>query len=162
MQGTRLPIEELRATFDEVVAAGSQRAVAKAHGWAQSKVKHRVESYMRAAGIDGPAPGIISPEHSHRATLSHSGQGDRTAWRKDQARLREAQEALERALVENRRLRARIDDLEDRVDRWDRLEAKLDALLARPTVGPAVVTHRRVRDGGIGGRKERRAAKAAA
>lgn len=156
MQGTRLPIEELRATFDEVVAAGSQRAVAKAHGWHQSKVKHRVESYMAVAGIEGPAPGIISPEHSHRATLSHSGQGDRTAWRKDQARLREAQEALERALVENRRLRARVADLEEQVARWDRLEAKLDALIARPTGAPAVVSHRRKSDGGAGGREEMR------
>lgn len=161
MQGTRLPIEELRATYDEVVAAGSQRAVARAHGWHQSKVKHRVESYMAAAGIEGPAPGIISPEHSHRATLSHSGQGDRTAWRKDQARLREAQEALERSLVENRRLRARVADLEEQVARWDRLEDKLDALLARPS-SPTAITNRRIADGGVGGRKERRAAKAAA
>lgn len=155
MRGTRLPIDVLRATYDEVVAAGSQRAVAKAHGWPQSKVKHRVESYMATSGIEGPPPGIISAEHSHRATLSHSGQGDRSAWRRDQARLRDAQAALERALVENRKLRERVDDLAEKVDRWDRLEAKLDALLARP-LAIGSVTHRRIKDGGVGGREELR------
>lgn len=156
MQGVRLPLEELRATYDEVVAAGSQRAVAKAHGWHQAKVKHRVESYMRATGMTGPPPGIISTEHSSRAALSHSGQGERAAWRRDQARLREAQEALERALAENRRLRDRVADLGGEVARWDALEAKLDTLLARPVGIAPVVSHRRQSDGGIGGKRERR------
>lgn len=158
MQGIRLPLDELRQTYDEVVAAGSQRAVAKAHGWHQSKVKHRVESYMAAVGIEGPPPGIVSPEHSHRATLSHSGQGATSEWRRDQARLRDATAALERALVENRRLRERVAELDAEVARWDRLEGKLDALLARPAAIP--VTHRRIADGGVGGRRERRDAAA--
>lgn len=40
---------------------------------------------------------------------------------------------------------------------WVAVHAKLDALLKRPT-GIPVVTHRRIADGGVGGRRERRSA----
>lgn len=148
LREVRIPIEVLRETYDEVVRVGSQREVAKAWGWTQAKVRHRVNSYMRHAGIEGDPPGIVSPSHRQRGSLSHSGQGDRSAWR--------------RATDENRALRdrvaaleAEVADLTARVVPLERIEAKLDQLLARP-VTIAAVSHRRKADGGIGGRRELR------
>ena len=147
LRGVRLPPDVLRETFDEVVACGSQRAVAQAHGWHQAKVRSRVLSWMRHAGIEGPVPGIVSPSHVERGGLSHSGQGDRSAWKRAADRVID----LEREVAA---LRARLALLESEARPFARLEAKLDALLARPAVTP--VTHRRIRDGGVGGRAERR------
>lgn len=65
-------------------------------------------------------------------------------------RLLEAQKTI-------RELHVRIERMEAQEARWDRLEAKLDAL-ARPVV----VTHRRIADGGIGGKRERQQPKRAA
>lgn len=78
LRAVRIPLDQLKATYDEVVATGSQRAVAIAHGWNQAKVRHRVLSYMRHAGIEGDPPGIVSRDHAQRGSLSHSGVGDRS------------------------------------------------------------------------------------
>lgn len=81
----------------------------------------------------------------------------------DEARLRvrTLTAELEQQRAVNEALLARIAELEIAAHPWVAVHAKLDALLARPS-GATVITHRRQADGGVGGRKERRAAKAAA
>ena len=59
------------------------------------------------------------------------------------------------------RLRSELAPWESLTARLDAIEAKVDRLLARP-VGPVTVTHRRVADGGVGGRRELRALREAA
>lgn len=150
MRGVRIPLDVLRETYDEVVACGSQRAVAKAHGWHQAKVKHRVESYMRHAGIGGLPPGITSVDHAARASLSHSGQGKASAYHRAAARIAELE-------AENAALRERVDELEARP--WADIHAKLDAILARPAGTIVALDHRRLRDGGTSRRDQMRAAR---
>lgn len=142
LRPTRLSLEELRETYDAVVAAGSQRAVAKANGWHQAKVKHRVETYMRHVGIPWPPPGIISRDHSARASLSHSGLGERSAYVRSQARVRQ----LEAEVAE---LQERVEKLQDVAGMFGRVHAKLDAI-ARTVEArkPEPVSHRRLADGG--------------
>lgn len=153
----RIPIEDLRATYEEVVAVGSQRLVANAHGWNQAKVRHRVLSYMRHAGIEGDPPGIVSRTHAARGSLSHSGQGARTEHRILSADLATVRARLAAVEADNEELRDRIAELE-RIDRrFDRLES---LILARPVV-LAAPTHRRQADGGIGGKEERKVARKA-
>ena len=157
LRAIRVPWEELEATYREVVATGSQRAVAQAHGWNQAKVRHRVLSYMRHAGIEGDPPGIVSKDHAQRGSMSHLGGGARsalTALRDDHAATRLRLDALE---DENRLLRERLAEVEDIRSSFAALHRKLDALLARQAPTP-LVTHRRLADGGVGGRRESRRA----
>lgn len=53
------------------------------------------------------------------------------------------------------RLTKRIADLAEQAHPWVAVHAKLDALLKRPA-GITPITHRRVKDGGVGGKRERR------
>jgi hypothetical protein len=152
-QGVRLDPEELRVTYDEVVAAGSQKAVAVAHGWNQAKVRHRVLAWMRHAGIEGDPPGIISPSHRIRGALSHAGTGDRTAVRLAQRDADALRARLATVEAEHAALRAEHERLADLHVRFDRLEAMVAQVLARPA---GIVSHRRQSDGGIGGREELR------
>lgn len=55
------------------------------------------------------------------------------------------------------RLHERIGILEQQAHPWVAVHAKLDALLKRPA-GVTPITHRRVKDGGIGGKRERKGA----
>lgn len=155
----RIPIEDLRETYDEVVRVGSQREVANQRGWNQAKVRHRVLSYMRHAGIEGDPPGIVSRTHAARGSLSHSGQGARTLHRILAADLAAANARLAAVEAENTDLRERIADLEAIAARFDRIDAAIAALASRPI---GVVTHRRVKDGGVGGKRELRAIRDAA
>ncbi len=155
---SRLPIEVLRATYDEVVRVGSQRLVAQAHGWHQAMVRHRVLSYMRHAGIEGDPPGVVSRSHAHRGSLSHSGQGARTEHRMLTADLAAAHARLFAVEAENADLRERIADLE-RVDaRFDRLEA---LIAARPSGVILQPSHRRIKDGGTPVKAQLKAARRA-
>lgn len=151
LRGVRIPLDELRETYDEVVRVGSQREVARRHEWNQAKVRHRVLSYMRHAGIEGPPPGIVSPDHSQRGTLSHSGQGDRSAYREAMARVRELEEQRDALL-------ARVERLEEVSAMFAGVHRKLDRLLAvEPLMVPRDLDRRRV-DGGAGRRRESRSA----
>jgi hypothetical protein len=151
LRSLRVPFDVLRETYEEVVACGSQREVAKRHGWHQAKVKHRVESYMRHAGIDGLPPGITSVSHSHRASLSHSGQGDRSAWKRAAARIVELE-------AEVARLHAVIADLEAEAHPWVAVHARLERI--ERAVGSRVAfvpDHRRQSDGGRSVKDQRKA-----
>lgn len=154
LRSVRVPFEELEATYNEVVAAGSQRAVALAHGWHQAKVRHRVMSYMKHAGIEGDPPGIVSKDHAQRGSMSHLGGGDRSALTALRAEHATALLRLEALETENAALRRRLEESEDIRASFAALHRKLDRLLARQA--PVVVTHRRQADGGIGGKAERR------
>lgn len=62
---------------------------------------------------------------------------------------------LEGQQAANTALLARIAELELLAHPWAAIHAKLDQLLARP-IGPAMPTHRRIADGGVGGKRERK------
>ena len=99
-----------------------------------------VKAYMRAAGLDGPVP----------FTREYRSQRPSAVVVRERIAKLEAQVA---------RLRARLDQTEQRLaeshrrrfaDR-EQYEAELRALRR-----PAAITHRRIADGGIGGKAERR------
>lgn len=80
--------------------------------------------------------------------------------RGDEPRQRPMAADVARALVrdltaEVERLREENDALREAAHPWVAVHAKLDALLKRPA-GVTPITHRRIKDGGVGGKRERR------
>lgn len=112
-------------------------AAARALGVTAPAVRQAAQSYMAKHGIDGPIPFTI-PRNATRG--------------RDLADARAEIEAL-RARVE--KLEAENARLREAAHPWVAVHAKLDALLNRPQAVP-VVTHRRVADGGVGGKRERK------
>ncbi len=112
-------------------------AAARALGVTSAAVRAGALAYMAKQGIEGPVPFTIP----RKAVRSRD---------------------LIDAHAEVERLRARVEELETENEAlrlaahpWVAVHAKLDALLKRP-VGVTAVTHRRIADGGIGGKRERK------
>lgn len=134
----------------------SVRAAADALGMSGFSLRDACEGYMRNMGMEGPLP--FTKVYRSRLTGQELAEAHR---RIDQLTI-ERDEALaaldaERADREQElvRLTRRIADLAEQAHPFVALHAKLDALLARPA-GVTPITHRRIKDGGVGGKRERR------
>lgn len=150
--------ERQRRCWEALNRYRSVRAAADALGMSGFSLRDACEAYMRHMGMDGPLP--FTKVYRSRAT----GQELADAHRRIEQLTIERDEALaaldaeredrERELL---RLTQRIADLAEQAHPWVEVHAKLDRLLARPAV-VAAPTHRRIKDGGVGGKRERRMA----
>jgi hypothetical protein len=137
MTTVRPPTAHEQACWDALHEHRSTARAARALGKSTAAVRVGVLAYMSKKGLDGPIPYTI-PRNATRAE-------DLRSARIEAERLRERVRLLE---AENARLR-------ELAHPWVAVHAKLDAILARPSA--VAVTHRRIADGGQGGRAERKA-----
>ena len=142
---SRQPTALQRQCWEALNTYRSVRAAADALGMYPFAVRDAATRYQQHAGIPGPLPFT----KLYRSRIAGQELAD--------ARSRIAQLEAERASLVKQLDAARetIADLQQQAHPWVAVHAKLDRLLARPTAIPDV-THRRIADGGIGGRQERR------
>ena len=147
-----------RRAWDLVQQTGSQIEAARLMGQSQGSLQSHMRGYQHAMGLTGPLPGA----RVYRSGVRR-GEGVVGSLRARVAELERERDEARAALVAEQRaneqalhdLLARIADLQEQAHPWVSIHAKLDALMARPSGAP-VVTHRRIRDGGVGGKRERR------
>lgn len=139
----RTPTEREHRAWEALHEHKGVANAARALGLDPANVRGACREYMRKMGIEGPMPFVGT--YTRRAGICP--QHDRTI-----ATLTEDNVRLER---ENAALLERIAALTIEAHPWTAVHAKLDALLKRPA-GVTPITHRRIADGGTGGKKERR------
>jgi hypothetical protein len=139
----RAPTDHQRRCWDALHEHGGIVPAALAVGISPGSFRLACKSYMTNAGLPGPMPHV--KEYSRGPSeMERAGQ--------ELARIvaeRDATIAF---------LRERIDDLEDQAREWAKLHRRLDAIEKAVTRHPVPVSHRRLADGGVGGKRERRAA----
>lgn len=145
------PTDKQREAWEAVERLGTQLAASRELGIHQGSLQTRMRGYQRAMGITGDLPGLIESAGIAALKRKPKGEGQVSRLRHE---LRVALARIEQLEADNERQAARIADLEALARPWVDVHRKLDALLARPS-GPAVVTHRRIADGGVGGKRER-------
>jgi hypothetical protein len=134
-----------RACWEALNRYRGVRGAADALGVSPFSIRTACESYMRHMGMEGPLPFT----KVYRSRLAGQELADAQRRIDQQAlELRSLREQLDAAREENARLAALAHP-------WVAVHAKLDALLARP-VGSVAPTHRRIADGGVGGKRERK------
>jgi hypothetical protein len=134
------PTATQTAAWEALQEAQSVSGAARLLGKNPEVVRSLIKAYMRNANIDGPVP---FARHYRQQRTVELVVADRVATLEAQvARLRARLDLTEQRLAESYRKRF--------ADR-DHYEAQLRAL-RRPTP----ITHRRIADGGIGGKAERR------
>lgn len=131
-----------QACWDALHEHKSTTKAGMALGKAAAAVRAGVLSYMAKQGITGPIP-YTFPRNASRARDLHE--------------VRAENARLHRRVAE---LEARVQELEGGPNPWLSVHKKLDALLARPA-GVTAITHRRIKDGGVGGKQERKARRTA-
>lgn len=122
------------------------RTAAMALGINGFSLRDACEAYMRHMGIEGPLPFV--KEYRQRT---------------DARELMEAKATAARLTEENARLRDHIDRMEERMGilteqarPWVAVHARLERI-EQAVTRPREVTHRRIKDGGVGGKRERAA-----
>lgn len=150
------PTEKQREAWEAVERLGSQIAAAKELGISQGGLQSRMRGYQRAMGIVGDLPGMLEPVRHY----STRGTGQVAQLRQ---RVRELEAELGQQQAVNSALLQRIAELELLAHPWAAVHQKLDVILARSTAPavPAVITHRRRADGGVGGKTEAKARRVA-
>jgi len=142
----RKPTAMQQWCWDALHAHQSVKIAAAAIGMDQRNFRDACEGYMRRAGIAGPMPFVRVYRTAGSVEV-------------EVGRLRTQVAGLERQLEDqktvNAALLARIAELELLAHPWVAVHEKLDRILARPAGIPAP-THRRIKDGGVGGKRERR------
>ena len=118
---------------------------AAAMGVEPANLREACRTYMRKTGMEGPLPFV----GKYTRKPGRCPQHDATIARLQQER--------DDAVAQADALRDLIADLERQAHPWVEVHRKLDALLKRPA-GVTTITHRRVADGGVGGKRERKGA----
>lgn len=143
----RNPTDRQRQCWEALNAHRNVRSAADSLGMAPYSLRDGAEAYMRKAGIPGPLPFT----KVYRSRLA--GQ-----------ELEDARRRIAQLETENAALRGQVDGLRAVNARlaaearpWAGVHARLERI-ERAVTRPTVITHRRVADGGMGGRRERRAA----
>lgn len=153
------PTELQVRTWALVQQTGSQIEAARILGCTQGAIQSSMKGYQHAMGLTGPLPGARVYATGVRRGEGTIGQlKGRIATleaERDEARAALEAERLDRD-AEVQRLTERIAVLTLAAGPWTEVHRKLDLLIARPTV-IAPPTHRRQADGGIGGKRERKA-----
>lgn len=152
------PTEIQRRTWEVVQETGSQLEACRILGKSQGAIQSALFGYQHAMGLTGKLPGA----RVYRTGVRR-GEGTIGQLRERVAVLERERDAavatLEAERTEHRDellgLMKRIAALEEQARPWAAIHAKLDQLLKRPA-GPIVPTHRRLSDGGVGGKRERR------
>lgn len=147
------PTDKQREAWEAVARLGTQLAACREIGIHQGSLQTRMRGYQRAMGLTGDLPGLID-ERIAMTQRKPKGEGQVSRLRHE---LRVALARIAELETANAILTERVADLDARAHPWTAIHAKLDALLARKP-SPAVVTHRRIKDGGVGGKRERKAA----
>lgn len=144
---TRKPTQRQREAWEALHRHQNVRSAADALGITPYGVREACEAYMRNAGIDGPMPFV----RVYRSRLVGR-------------ELEDARREVEAARAERDSLREQLEEARTEIallrlaaHPWVEVHARLERI-ERAVSRPTVVTHRRLADGGIGGRRERRAA----
>jgi len=143
----RQPTEVQQRCWAELHRQRSVSAAARALGMSSWAVRGACQAYMTNMGLEGPLP----------FTKVYARKDESNLVRQLRERIAELEAQV---AIRDRTIAGRdemIHELRAAAQPWVSVHAKLDALLKRPT-GIPVVTHRRIADGGVGGRRERRSA----
>lgn len=142
---TGIPSARQQRAWDALHEHRSIPKAAAAIGVEPSNLREACRTYMLKVGIPGPMPYVGGYTRKQGICPQH----DSTI-----ARL---QRERDDALAEAETLRALVADLQALAHPWVAVHARLERI-ERAVTRPVAITHRRVADGGVGGRKERRAA----
>lgn len=137
--------ERQRTCWEALNRHRSVRSAADALGMSPFSLRDACEAYMRHMGMEGPLPFT----RVYRSRLA--GQELADAHRRI-TQLEAERDSLAQQLDAARET---IATLQLQAHPWVAVHQKLDALLKRPA-GVTAITHRRVKDGGIGGKRERK------